>query len=215
MHTDDDLLSTGRLEAFSDGVFAIAITLLVIELHMEEEGGSLLDRLGDQWPSYAGFLISFVTIGVMWINHHAMFKQILRVDHGLLVANLGLMLSITFLPFPTKILGDAFGHGSADDRRTAVVFYSLVMVFNAFTFISVWLWASRGNRLINPRTPAATVKARTRRFLPGMPVYIATAIIGFIFPYAGLITLGVLAIFYLLPYGGDQDNHAGTPSARR
>lgn len=197
----EDLMSTGRLEAFSDGVFAIAITLLVIELHIADEGGSLVDRLWDQWPSYAGFLISFVTIGVMWINHHGIFKQIQRVDHGLLVANLGLMLTVTFLPFPTKILGDAFGDGSADDRRTAIVFYSLVMVVNAFMFLSLWLWASRRNRLIDPRTPVATVASRTRRYLPGMPIYLASAAIGYVNAYAGLIVLGALAAFYLLPYG--------------
>ena len=208
MDTNDDLISTGRLEAFSDGVFAIAITLLVIELHIEDEGGSLVDRLWEQWPSYAGFLISFVTIGVMWINHHAMFKQIRRVDHGLLVANLGLMLSITFLPFPTKIVGDAFGHGSADDRRTAIVFYSLVMVLNAFMFLSLWLWASRGHRLIDPRIPVAEVAARTRRFLPGMPIYLATTVVGFINAYAGLIALAALAVFYLLPYGTDAEPSA-------
>ena len=201
--TNDDLLSTGRLEAFSDGVFAIAITLLVIELHVGEEGGSLVDRLWDQWPSYAGFLISFVTIGVMWINHHAIFKVIERVDHGILVANLGLLLGITFLPFPTKVLGDAFGDGSTDDRRTAVVFYSLVMVFIAAMFIALWLWASRGNRLIDPRTPADVVRARTRRFLPGVPIYLATAGVSLVNPYVGLVMLGALAVFFLLPYGSD------------
>jgi len=137
----------------------------------------------------------------MWINHHAIFKVIQRVDHGLLVANLGLLLAISFLPFPTKVLGEAVGEGSGDDRRTAVVFYSLVMVFIAAMFISIWLWASRRNRLIDPRTPAAVVQARTRRFVPGVPIYLTTAIVSFFFPYIGLVILGALAVFFLLPYG--------------
>ena len=97
---------TSRLEAFSDGVFAIAVTLLVLEIGVPHvgEGESLGEALRHLWPSYFGFAVSFLTIGVMWINHHAMFKDIDRQDHTLLVLNLVLMMTISFLPFPTAVV---------------------------------------------------------------------------------------------------------------
>jgi hypothetical protein len=102
---------TGRLEAFSDGVFAIAITLLVLEIavpHVEHDA-SLTNALLDLWPSYFGYAVSFITIGVMWINHHHMFKDIERVDHGLLALNLLLLICISFVPFPTAVLAEYVG----------------------------------------------------------------------------------------------------------
>src|SRR5260370_13608306 len=103
-------VETGRLEAFSDGVFAIAITLLILEVHVGgQAGASLARQLAHAWPSYTGYVISFVTIGIMWANHHSMFRLIDRSTHGLVVANLLLLLCVSFVPFPTKVLASAGG----------------------------------------------------------------------------------------------------------
>jgi len=128
----DSIADTGRLEAFSDGVFAVAITLLVFDLNVAGQSGSLAHRLAAQWPSYAAFLVSFAMIGIMWLSHHQMFHDIHGADHGLIVANLGLLLVVTAFPFPTKVVAEAFQTGTvADaDRRTATLFYSLwILVF--------------------------------------------------------------------------------------
>ena len=99
-------MSPSRLEAFSDGVFAIAITLLVLNIHVPppHPGGNLADELGAQWPSYAAYVVSFLTIGIIWINHHAMFRRVREVDHGVMTFNLILLLCVGALPFTTALM---------------------------------------------------------------------------------------------------------------
>jgi hypothetical protein len=119
-------VETGRLEAFSDGVFAIAITLLILEVHVSGQAGtSLAHQLAHAWPSYTGYVISFVTIGIMWANHHSMFRLIDRSTHGLVVANLLLLLCVSFVPFPTKVLAEHLPV-AGPDQRTAVTGYRLI-----------------------------------------------------------------------------------------
>ncbi|HEY8202983.1 MAG TPA: TMEM175 family protein [Actinomycetota bacterium] len=100
-------METTRLEAFSDGVFAIAITLLIIEVHPPAGSGPLARRLVEAWPGYVAYIVSFVTIGVMWANHHSLFHVIARCTHGLVVANVLLLMFVSFVPFPTSVLGGA------------------------------------------------------------------------------------------------------------
>jgi uncharacterized membrane protein len=107
-------VTTERLEAFSDGVFAIAITLLILEVQLPDGSGSLTHRLGEAWPDYMAYVTTFVTIGIMWANHHAIFRLITHAGHGIVVANLFLLLAVSFLPFPAKILGEELGHHGAD-----------------------------------------------------------------------------------------------------
>ena len=111
-----------------------AITLLIIEVGVAKEGGSLADRLAEQWPSYAGFVISFAVIGIMWLNHHQMFREIRAADHGLFVLNLALLLVISFIPFPTKVVGEELGGGSFADQCTAALFYGLTFLAVSFAF---------------------------------------------------------------------------------
>ncbi len=106
-----DGLTAGRVETFSDAVFAIAITLLVLQLRVEDGPGSLADRLGDQWPLYVTYLLSFFNIGTVWLNHHSIFSRLRGVDHGLVLLNLLLLLVVSVLPFPTQVLGDALQEG--------------------------------------------------------------------------------------------------------
>ena len=122
---------TARLEAFSDGVFAIAITLLILEIKIPSSGtGDLAQELARQWPSYLAFIISFAFIGIMWINHHRLFTHIRRTDDMLLIINLGFMFGVCIIPFTTAVLAAHLGHPGA---RTAVVVYD-----SAYLCISVF-----------------------------------------------------------------------------
>src|SRR5437879_7587401 len=143
-------VETGRLEAFSDGVFAIAITLLILEVHVSgQAGASLARQLAQAWPSYTGYVISFVTIGIMWANHHSMFRLIDRWTHGLVVANLLLLLCVSFVPFPTKVLAEHLPVGG-HDQRTAVLFFSGTYVVIAVFYNVLWRVAVTNHRLISP-----------------------------------------------------------------
>lgn len=194
------MVDTSRLEAFSDGVFAVAITLLVFDLNAASGSGSLAHRLLTQWPSYAAFLVSFATIGIIWLNHHDIFRTIRAADHGLIVANLALLLVVTAFPFPTKIVAQAFEvSGTAADRRTAALFYGGWNVAFTVAINVLWWQAARGRRLIEPETPQATVDARTRLALLGLPTYMATTLLALVSPEVSVGLDGLLALGFLFP----------------
>ena len=190
---------TSRLEAFSDGVFAIAITLLVLEIGVPHvgDGESLGEALRHLWPSYFGFAVSFLTIGVMWINHHAMFKDIDRQDHTLLVLNLLLMMGISFLPFPTAVVA-AYIRDS-DQQFTAALTWGLALFAIAIAFQALWLYASINRRLIDEHVSDARLRTRTRRYLPGPLMYAAAIGLAFVHPWMSLTLYGLYALFWLLP----------------
>lgn len=191
--------NTGRLEAFSDGVFAIAITLLVLEIGVPhvDANKSLAVELWHLWPSYFGYAVSFLTIGVMWINHHAMFKDIDRQDHHLLVFNLLLLLSISFLPFPTAVLAEYMR--SDEYRLAATLTYGVTLLIIAACFQMVWIYAAIGRRLIDEHVTDARVRSRTIRFLPGFAVYVAAIPLAFVNPWLSLALYSLLALFFLVP----------------
>jgi uncharacterized membrane protein len=193
-HTD-----TQRLEAFSDGVFAIAITLLILEIgvpHVDAHG-SLTHALIHLWPSYVGYAVSFLTIGIMWINHHYMFKDIVRVDHTLLVLNLLLLLSIAFVPFPTAVVA-AYAR-SGEHQLEATLVYGSTFVVIAVFFDALWLYASHGMRLIDGHVTETRVRSRTLRYLPGPLLYAITLPLALINPWISLGIYAGLAVFWLLP----------------
>src|SRR4051794_34777187 len=140
---------TIRLEALSDGVIAIAITLLILEIHVPDVGESspqeVWAALGALWPQYLGYLLSFATIGIFWANHHLIFRFIARTNHYLILANLFLLLGIATFPFPTALMADTLGHPAA---RVGVLVYSGWFVVCAVAFNVLWLYAVRANGLI-------------------------------------------------------------------
>ena len=192
-------VGTQRIEAFSDGVFAIAITLLILEVRLppEDEGVSLAHRLGEAWPGYVAFLISFLVIGIMWANHHSDFHLIARPTHGLVVANLLLLLCVSFIPFPTKILAEELRHAGAD-QTTAAIFYSGTFVVTAAFFNVLWRVAATNNRLIVAGREA-TAAGVTRRYRFGVPSYLAAAVVAIWSVPLSLAIDGGLALLYLLP----------------
>jgi len=193
-HTD-----TQRLEAFSDGVFAIAITLLIIEIGVPhvDTSKSLTHALLHLWPSYFGYVVSFLTIGVMWINHHHMFKDIIRADHTLLVLNLLLLLGIAFVPFPTAVVAEYLRHG--EHRLEATLTYGTTFTVIAVFFNALWLYASLGMRHIDEHVSETRVRSRTVRYLPGPALYAITLPLALINPWISLGIYAGLALFWLLP----------------
>jgi uncharacterized membrane protein len=141
-------MSKTRVEIFSDGVFAIAITLLVLTVAQPSTYRNLGHELAKQWPSLAAYIVSFAIIGIMWVNHHSIFTFLDHVDRGLLYINLLLLMTIAFLPYPTGVLGHALAKGQG--ARTAAVLYGVVMAGNACTWGALWLYASRHRHLLRP-----------------------------------------------------------------
>jgi uncharacterized membrane protein len=202
----DDATSrdTARVEAFSDGVIAIAITLLIIEIGVPEiEAGesdgnrALLEALLHLWPSYLGYFVSYLTIGIMWINHHNIFRFIARTDQKFLVLNTLLLLCIAFIPFPTAVMAEYLGEPG---QRTAVVFYGASFTVTSAFYYLTWSYPSRGRRLIDPSVDQRAIDAVERRFRLGTPVYLAGTLVGSIVPLAGMLVFLALDLFYVLPY---------------
>jgi len=189
-------VETGRVEAFSDGVFAIAITLLILAVGFEQAiaDGDLTDQLLDLWPAYIAYAVSFLTIGIMWVNHHQVFRHFERVDRPLLLLNILLLMCVSFTPFPTRIVAEHAQNG--DDRQAAALVYGITMTLTAICFFSVWLYGSR--RLLRADADMREVSGITRSYLPGTPMYAAATLIAFISPVASLIIFGSLAIFYAI-----------------
>src|ERR1700758_5078524 len=160
---------TRRLEAFSDGVFAIAATLLVLSFSVGTVAGSELDTaLFHLWPSYLAYATSFLTIGIIWMNHHFCVETIARADRTLLFLNVLLLITVAFLPFPTKLVAQFLQH---DGERAAVYAYDATFVLMAVIYNVWWRYASSGRRLIDERVPDSTLRAITRAFTPGVPMY--------------------------------------------
>ena len=190
---------TGRVEAFSDGVIAIAITLLVLDIKVPRdlpEAASLLGALLAQWPSYFAFATSFATIGIMWINHHRMFSLIQRADQMLLVLNGLLLMCITFVPFPTSLLAEYLGE---PEQRTAALVYSGTFVVTAIMFNLLWRYASYKNRLIDPRSDPAAVRGISGQYAFGPLLYLAAFILAFVSATASLALNMLLAVFFAIP----------------
>ncbi|MFI5610146.1 TMEM175 family protein [Amycolatopsis sp. NPDC051903] len=190
---------TGRVEAFSDAVIAIAITILVLELRSPpHEPGHLLAALAHQWPVYVGYLMSFAYIGVIWLNHHQAFLRIRAVDRGLHLANLALLFTTAGLSFPTAVVSDALQENLAgDDARTAVALYALI----AAAMCASWLWIyhhlDRYPALKSPRCEVDYVHQGFVRSLSGLVAYLVGGAAGFlIHPAIALAVYVLLPIFY-------------------
>lgn len=194
-------LETSRLEAFSDGVFAIAITLLIIEVAVPEGHGPLLDRLVDQWPSYLVYALSFATIGVMWMNHHNICPLIERTTHGLVLANLALLLVVAFIPFPTKVLGENLRDVPLADKRTAALFYNGTFLLMAVLYNTFWQSAAWKNRLIK-RGYESQAAAVSRVYWPGSPAYVVAIAVAFWSPIGSIIANTIVMFLYGLPIRG-------------
>lgn len=200
---------TNRIEAFSDGVFAVAITLLVLNLVVPPHPpGGLLKALLDLWPAYIAYLASFIWVGVVWVNHHQVFKRIRAVDRGLFWVNMLILVTVVATPFPTAVLATALREGNAVDGKTAVVLYAIVFALNAVAWFCFFGYVWRRPQLHHHERDAHYLRVDGRRAPLGIVSYAAAAVLGYV-----VNPLIALAIFVLLPifYGVTSE---GLRSAR-
>jgi uncharacterized membrane protein len=187
-------LSRGRAEAFSDGVFAIAATLLILEVRLPDNlHGDLLGALLRLWPSYAAYAASFTTIGIMWLNHHSLLVRVKSVDRPLLLLNLFLLMTISFLPFPTSVLGQNLRGG---DQHIAAAFYAVTCLLIAVGFTSVYVYIGLHPNLIATGFRADDMVMKGPWFSVGLIAYAACIPLAFFSPILVLVIVTGAAIFY-------------------
>jgi uncharacterized membrane protein len=205
-------MDSGRVEAFSDGVFAIAITLLVLDQRVSGEG-PLFHQLLTAWPHYFAYVVSFLTIGIMWMNHHTILAHVKRVDRPLLVLNLLLLMGAVVIPFPTTLVAE---HLRDADGTVATVTYGLVMIVISAGFAALWVYVVTHAPSLGAVVPQGALRQSVPGFTLGGAVYAAgTLIAAFWSPVAGLIIFGALAVYYLFEHlpSPAQQPVAGGPAA--
>lgn len=190
-------MRTSRLEAFSDGVFAIAATLLVLELRVPSDSSDLVGALLRLWPAYAAYLVSFLTIGIIWVNHHTLLEHCKRVDRRFLYLNLMLLIAVGIVPFPTALVDQYIlsEHGAT----AALVVYGLGAVLIAIAFSGIFFYATGGERLVGDEATARRIRSEGRLFPIGLASYTLGIALAFVAPIASLVVYGLTAVFYALP----------------
>jgi uncharacterized membrane protein len=199
-----------RTEAFSDGVFAIAITLLIIEVRVPvSKAGDLAADLAGQWPSYAAYVVSFAIIGIIWVNHHDIFERITTVDRPLLFLNLLLLLTVAFLPFPTALLGDYIRRG--DNAHIAAAIYGANMTLIGLSFLAVWTYLARVPSLLVDGFGTEDALRARRAAAPGPAVYALSIPLAFVSPVACLALYAAMALYFAIAFTvGGRDEVTGT-----
>jgi uncharacterized membrane protein len=186
---------TARIEAFSDGVFAIAMTLLILEIKVPSAGsGDLSRQLIRQWPAYVAFVISFAFIGIMWINHHRLFTHIRRSNNVLLFLNLLLLLGVTAVPFPTAVLAQHFGQ--SDQRAAAILYHGTYFAIAVF-FNILWGYASR--HLLEKDADASAARTISAQYALGPLLYLLCVALTWVNVPLSLLVNIALAVFFALP----------------
>ena len=195
---------TARLETFADGVMAIAITLLILEIEVPhvEAGQSLATALAEQWPSYAAYVVSFLTIGIIWVNHHHLFAVIERTNHTFLMLNVLFLMTIAALPWPTALIGEYIL--SDAERSTATVVYGLTMTSIAVMFNVVWRYASGGLRLLPAEVNRKELVRISRSYVSGPIMYGAATLIAVVNAWISMAILAAMALYWLIPGSGPR-----------
>ncbi len=193
----DEEKETGRLEAFSDGIFAVAITLLVLEIKLPDANQ---ENLGlwvlAQWPAFLAYFISFITILIMWINHHAIFRLVHRTNHTFQVINGLLMMLITFVNYPTAVLAEHIQEGQPNDSTFAAAFYSGTFVLIAILYNTLWRYAAHKHRLLSKRANPALVATIYKQYRFGPLLYLIAFGLAFVSVWASVAVNGGLAVYF-------------------
>ena len=208
-------MDRSRLEAFSDGVFAVAITLLALDLAVAgpEGRGSLSHQLYEKWPAFLAYLLSFFMIGIIWVNHHVLVRRITKVDRTLLFLNLVLLLFVVLIPFSTATVADYFTRHDWD-TQVAMMIYGGVFLGMSIGFSSVFEWTLHGQRVYQPLPPERHWPARVR-FVVGGLVYVAAIVIALISDVASFVLIALTAVYYIFERtpsapGAPEDGDEGT-----
>jgi TMEM175 potassium channel family protein len=196
--TNDDR-DTGRTEAFSDGVIAVAITLLILDIHVPNEQTGLLQALLEQWPAYLGYVTSFLVITIFWANHHNMFRHIQQVDYALLIINAFFLMCIAFIPFVTSLLTQYITSPSPTEQHTAAIVYGATLLLNGILFNTIWWYAVWKRRLVRRDLDAQAVQRITRGYLFGLPFYALAIVLSLLNVELSLAFYIVIDLMYGLP----------------
>jgi TMEM175 potassium channel family protein len=196
-------MPTSRLEAFSDGVFAIAATLLI--LNVSVTSGTLSEELVKIWPSYVAYAVSFVTIGIIWANHHTVMGQISHVDRTFLVINTLFLTVVAFIPFPTHLLSEYIL--KPEGAQAAAIAYGITGTLVAVSFNVLWRYAASGRRLLKSNASSRTVDGISRSYLPGPFLYAAATVVAVWNPVVSAGLYAALALFYVIEssFFGDRE----------
>lgn len=194
-HATSTVLTTTRVEAFSDAVIAIAATLLVLELHVPDPGQDIWSSLGHQLPSLAAYVVSFLTILILWVNHHALFHAVARVDRAVLFLNGLLLLGISFLSYPTATLGRALESGEFE--RSAAVLYAVSFALTSACFTGLWIYLRAHPALLSPEA-RPRVGPAVRRSLLGPGLYAVSLLVALVNAPAALVVAAVGAAYFAL-----------------
>jgi uncharacterized membrane protein len=189
---------TGRLEAFSDGVFAIAITLLILDIGVSATAGQDLGAaIRALWPSYLAYVASFSTIGAAWLGHNAITEYLDRADAAFVRLNLLLLLVVSFLPFPTRLVAEYIRQAKAE--KVAVTFYGIVLVLATTMLLVLWRYAVRA-KLVRPDLGDEEVELLTERLTPGLGAYLVLIVTGLFVPVIAVIGYLGIALYYIIPF---------------
>jgi len=194
--TTDDR-GTGRIEAFSDGVIAVAITLLILDVHVPSVQTGLLPALLREWPTYLGYVTSFLVITIFWANHHNMFRYIQQVDYPLLVINSFFLMCIAFIPFVTAVLTQYIA--SPTEQHTAAIVYGATLLLNGILFNSIWWYAMWKRRLVRSDLDAPAVQRITKGYLFGLPFWALAIVLSLINVELSLAFFILIDLIYFLP----------------
>lgn len=197
-------MEKARLEAFSDGVFAVAITLLALDLAVPGPGpghASLADQLGTHWPSYAAYVVSFFVIGITWVNHHALFRSFAAIDRTVLFLNLTLLLFIVAIPFGTSTMAEYLRHGGSDAHLAAAL-YAAILEGAAISFVAIFAWSLRDDARRHTPLPPADARRALLRFGIGTLVYFGAIVVAFISAPAALAAIALIDVYYVFEQTG-------------
>jgi uncharacterized membrane protein len=198
-----DRWDTGRTEAFSDGVFAIAITLLVLEIGIPAtEFDDLWSAIFHEWPAYLGFATSFLTIGGLWLAHHGIFRRLRYANNAVMRINLLLLMAVSFLPFPTRLVAEAIRDRSAE--RAAAIFYGVCLLAIAVLFSALWAAVARDRRLLKPEVTDEEVNSILIASSPSIGFYAGAIALAIVAPRAAAIGYLLIAVLSVLRVRGDE-----------
>jgi uncharacterized membrane protein len=188
-------MKTARLEAFSDGVFAVAITLLILEINVPG-GEHLWHQLKEEWPSFASFFVSFWVIGIIWVNHHGLLDHLKRTDRQVLYLNLLVLMTVVFIPFSTALMAEHLKSGA--DERVAAIVYALAFFAMGIAFNFFWTYVIKHRRELGVEIPDEEIRRTSISFMIGSPIYAVAVITAFISPAVVLIIVAAVAVYYMV-----------------
>jgi uncharacterized membrane protein len=196
-------METSRVAAFSDGVFAIAVTLLVLNIQVPASDlHHLWHGIADQWPAYLGYATTFLTVGAIWLTHHAILRRLEYVNNTLMRLNLLLLMAVAFLPFPTKLMAAAIR--DADDERAAVIFYGASLLATSLLLTAMWRAVARRSALHRPDVTDREIDELLRVTTPSIAFYLGAAVLALARPQLAVFAYLLTAILAVLRARGDE-----------